>query len=429
MTTRLLLALTLLFSCLHAEAVKDREGAVRQDKAKLESSDRWNYNDVDGAFAAAQKAGKPVMLVLRCVPCLACMGLDTGVLTEGAAMKPLLDQFVCVRLINANAIDLTRFQFDYDLSYGVIFLNADGTTYGRYGSWKHQKNTQESATDGLMKAMTAALALHRDYPGNKASLAGKQPGPMPFKKPVEIPELAQRYTPLLDWEGKVVQSCVHCHMIGSALQTWHRQQKKVMPENLIYPFPEPETIGLTLASEEIAKVVSVAADSIAAKADVQAGDEIVSIAGQPLISIADVSYALHHTPDEASLDAVLKRGGAEQTVKLNLPAGWRRKSDVTQRVTVWPERGMALGGMRLEPAEGQGMGFKVKGMGKYGIHATAMKAGFKEGDVIVSFDGLTSPMSEGALLGHLLQTHQPGEQVKVVVQRGTETKGLTLPMQ
>ena len=414
---------------LHAEAVKDREGAVRQDKAKLQSSERWNYNNVDAAFAEAQKSGRPLMLVLRCVPCLACMGLDTGVLTEGDAMKPLLDQFVCVRLINANALDLTRFQFDYDLSYGVIFLNADGTTYGRYGSWKHQKNSQESATEGLAKAMKAALALHQGYPSNKASLAGKQPGATPFKTPVAIPELAQRYKPVLDWEGKVVGSCVHCHMIGSALQTWHREQKKPMPESLIYPFPEPETIGLTLASDDIGKVESVAAKSIAAIAGVQPGDVLVSVAGQPLISIADLSYALHHTADEATLDCVLKRGGAEQTVKLTLPSGWRRKSDVTLRAAVWPERGMALGGMRLEPAEGAGIGLKVKGVGKFGMHAAAMKAGFKEGDVIVSFDGLTTAISEGELLGHLLQKHQPGEQVKVVVQRGSEQKDLMLPMQ
>ena len=429
MIARLFLLLTLFVSILHGESVKDREGAVRQDKAKLQSSDRWHYNNVEGAFAEAQKSGKPVMLVLRCVPCLACMGLDTGVLTEGEAIKPLLDQFVCVRLINANAIDLTKFQFDYDLSYGVLFLNGDGTTYGRYGSWKHQKNSQETATEGLTKAMKAALEVHRGYPVNKPSLAGKQPGPTPFKTPAEIPELAQRYTPLLDWEGKVAQSCVHCHMIGSALQSWHRKEKKPMPESLIFPFPEPETIGLTLASYEIAKVVSVAPDSIAAKAGVQAGDEIASFAGQPLVSIADISYALHHTADEASIDGVLKRGGQEQKVKLTLPAGWRRKSQVTERATIWPERGMALGGMRLEPAEGQGMGFKVKGVGKYGIHATAMKSGIKEGDVIVSIDGISTPLSEGELVGHLLQSHQVGEKVKIVVLRGGEQKTIELPMQ
>jgi len=191
MTIRLALLALLLSASAHAEAVKDREGAVRQDKAKLQDSDRWNYNDVQRGFDEAKKSGKPVLVILRCVPCLACMGLDTGVLMENAEISPLLDLFVCVRLINANAIDLARFQFDYDLSFTTMFFNADGTVYGRYGSWKHQKNSQESATEGLKKAMVAALDLHKGYPANKAALAGKQPGEMPFKTPVEIPQLAE----------------------------------------------------------------------------------------------------------------------------------------------------------------------------------------------------------------------------------------------
>jgi hypothetical protein len=39
-----------------------------------------------------------------------------------------------VRVINANSLDLAKFQFDYDLSFSTIFFNADGTVYGRFGS-------------------------------------------------------------------------------------------------------------------------------------------------------------------------------------------------------------------------------------------------------------------------------------------------------
>ena len=45
-----------------------------------------------------------------------------------------MDQFVCVRLVQANTIDLTRFQFDFDLTFAAFFLNADLTIYGRFGS-------------------------------------------------------------------------------------------------------------------------------------------------------------------------------------------------------------------------------------------------------------------------------------------------------
>jgi len=149
---------------LRAEAVKDREGAVRGDRAVMEKDARWIYNDVQKGFGEARRTGKPLMVVIRCVPCLACMGLDARVLSD-ASLAKWLDQFVCVRLINANAIDLSVFQFDYDLSFSTLFFNGDGTLYGRYGSWTHQKNPADKTIAGYTAALEAALALHKGYPG------------------------------------------------------------------------------------------------------------------------------------------------------------------------------------------------------------------------------------------------------------------------
>ena len=424
---------------LHAESVKDREGAVRSDRAKLEHSDRWIYDNFQRGFEESKRTGKPLLVVLRCVPCLACMGIDAQVLLEEAELAKLLDQFVCVRLINANALDLAIFQFDYDLSFTTMFFNGDGTVYGRYGSWKHQKNSQENATAGYRKALAAALEIHKGYPANKASLATKQGMPTPFKAPTEIPALAEKYKPQLDWEAKVVGSCVHCHMIGSAYQTWYREKREPMPEQWLHPWPEPETVGLSLASEEIAQVSAVSPASPAASAGIQAGDEIVSINGEPPISIADVSWALHRAPSTASLKVAVKRGGESKTLTLDLPAGWRRKSDVTLRASIWPMRGMALGGLRIEnlPEEerksmsltGDSLAMRVLNVGQYGMHGAAKKAGFQKDDVIVELDGIAKTMTECQLIDHLLEKHFPGEKVKVTVLRGQQKKDLELPMQ
>ena len=83
-----------LLSTAFADAVKDREGAVRKDRADMQNDNRWIYNDWQKGFTEAKRTGKPLLVVLRCVPCLSCMGLDASVLTS-TDLTPLLDQFVC----------------------------------------------------------------------------------------------------------------------------------------------------------------------------------------------------------------------------------------------------------------------------------------------------------------------------------------------
>jgi serine protease Do len=421
-----------------AETVKDREGAVHKDKAAMENDARWAYNDLDRAFAEGKRTGKPVLVVLRCVPCLSCAGIDASVLTE-PELTPLLDQFVCARVINANALELSLFQFDYDLSFSAIVFNADKTIYGRFGSWTHQKNQHEKSTVGFRRSLERALELHKGYPANKAALAGKQSPPSPYQTPVNIPTLDGKYRLELDWQGKVVPSCVHCHQIGDALRTVHRNKREPLPESLIYPMPAPETIGLTLAQDSVGKVESVAADSIASRAGLRVGDDIVSAAGQLIISVADLAWVLHRTSSSGSVPIVAKRGLESVNVSLELPAGWRMKSDISRRVGTWGMRAMATGGLQLEElpdAErsakalaADSMALRVKHVGEYGKHAAAKRAGFQKEDVLVAVGSWNKRMSEGELIGRLLLAHPAGTAVNATVLRGGQRLELKLPMQ
>jgi hypothetical protein len=102
-------------------------------------------------------------------------------------------------------------------------------------------------------------------------------------------------------------------------------------------------------------------------------------------------------------------------------------------------RAMAFGGMSLVDLEdttrkdrglaADVMALHVKGLGQYGKHAAAKKAGFVKDDVIVAIDGITSRTTEGELIGKLLQNRNAGEFAEVTVLRGTERMTLKLPMQ
>ncbi|MES2599161.1 MAG: Trx7/PDZ domain-containing (seleno)protein [Verrucomicrobiota bacterium] len=436
---RLLLATLFAVSLAHAESVKDREGAVRADKARMETDKRWAYNDLDSAFKQAQVTGKPVLVVMRCVPCLACMGLDTAVLMESDSLASLLDQFVCVRVMNANSLDLTKFQFDYDLSFSTVFFNGDGTVYGRFGSWTHQKNSADQTLVGYKKAMEAALTVHKGYPKNRADLAAKQPAPIPFVNPTDMPKLAEKYKRDLDWNGKVVGSCIHCHMIGDAMRTSYRERRKPVPDEWIFPMPAPETIGLSLAGDQIAQVSAVTAGSLAEKSGLKTGDEIVKMAGQPLVSVADVAWALHRTGDSAKHKLQVKRAGQDVELTLDLPSGWRKNTDTSGRASAWSMRGMAAGGLNMLDLSDEerkqrklgteGMALWVKGLGMYGPHAAAKSAGFLKDDVLIEVDGIKERITESRLHGHLMQSRFKGDEVPVKVLREGKTLDLKLPMQ
>jgi S1-C subfamily serine protease len=75
------------------------------------------------------------------------------------------------------------------------------------------------------------------------------------------------------------------------------------------------------------------------------------------------------------------------------------------------------------------MALWVKGLGMYGPHAAAKKAGFQKEDVLVEVAGIRERITESRLHGHLLQEHLQGEQVPVTVLRGDKRVELKLPMQ
>ena len=435
-----LLSVALVIAVLQTSVAiaQTREQKVRGDKAKVEAAGFWIYNDLPKAVAEAKSSGKPIVVVLRCIPCEQCVKLDDDLVDQDERLQSLLEKFVRVRVVSTNGLDLSLFQFDTDQSFAVFLLNADGTIYGRYGTRSDQTHWADDVSlEGLAKALEGALALHKDYPNNKATLAAKK-GPAPdFPVPEKFPLLKDKYGSQLNYEGNVVQSCIHCHQIGDAQRQFHREKSGALPEQVLFPYPHPKAVGLILDPRERATVLRVEEGSPAAKAGFRAGDVIESLEGQPLLSLADVQWVLHHVaPDGGSVKAAVNRAGKASEMKIDLPKGWRQKDDIAWRASSWELRRRGLGGMFLKtvspelrterklPAEG--MALRIEHVGQYAPHNRAQQAGFRKDDVLVSFNGRKDLARETDLLAYSLNELKPGTTVPVEILR--EGKPLTLKL-
>lgn len=407
---------------------QDRETKVRKDKLRFEQDDSWIYNDLEKGITEAKATGQPLLVIFRCIPCEACSEFDEQVVRRDPVIRQQMEKFVCVRIVQANGMDLSQFQFDYDQSLHVFMMNADKTIYGRFGTRSEAKEeTEDMTVQGFSKAMSKALDLHRNYPANKSLFERKKGQPTQVKTPESYPSLAGRFTSKLDYQGQVVKSCIHCHQVREAERQVYRDKSEPLPDKLLYPFPNPRVLGLSMDPKERATVKSVEIGSTAAKAGFQAGDEIELLDNQPILSTADIQWVLHETPQSAKLIATVKRDSKTTTLQLDLESGWRRKSDISFRATTWDLRRMGLGGLRLESLtedqksdikkESVGVGLRAKHVGQYGNHAIAKNAGFVAGDIILSVDGKSDPMSETDLLTYALNEKKRGEEIKFRVLR------------
>lgn len=171
----------------------------------------------------------------------------------------------------------------------------------------------------------------------------------------------------------------------------------------------------------------------------RAGDQILAVNEQPILSIADVQWVLHNAKEEDEIKVLVERDGGRRTIGVRLKPGWRKETELSWRATSWDLRRMALGGVLFEEvslSERSAAGLKsgrlalrAKHVGEYGEHAVAKKAGVKKGDILVEFDGQSGEMTESALLAYALRAKKPGERVTAIFLREGERVKAELLMQ
>ncbi len=326
-------------------------------------------------------------------------------------------------------IDLAQFQFDYDLTWAVIFLNIDGTVYGRYGSRSVEGPMAYNSMASLKKAMERVIDLHKDYPDNRSSLVGKnQPSPK-WKQAQEIPGLRQEMQKQLN-QPVGPRNCIHCHNVYDGLRNTAYDQDTFKTEDL-WIYPLPENIGLKIKIDEGNLIESVLSNSPSDGLDLKTGDRIQTANGQFVISVADLQWVLNGLPRESELHLVVKREGVMLKRTISLRDDWR-KTDISWRASMWSIRPrVGIHAPEITVEEKIKLGLSPTNMAlraKWIPNLAARKAGLKNGDIIVEVADNRQAISTAQFNLLIRLNYQSGDTVPVKVQRNSQTLSLELPM-
>jgi hypothetical protein len=317
---------------------------------------------------------------------------------------------VRVRLTAIDNADLNLFEFDYDLTFMVFFLDAQENVYARYGGRDAENPDSRQSPAGLRYTMASVLQMH--HRADKDFAPRSQEGPQFLRNS----------------SGFRRGRCLHCHQVRET-QNADLQKEGKWSREQVWRYPLPENLGFRLEVDRGNMIQEVKALSPASGIRLAAGDVLRQLNGVPVHSFADAQYALDRAPKAGSIAVVWQRGDKVLQDKLVLPEGWRR-TDISWRPSMRHVVASArLYGTDLKPEEKKALGLSAQQLAfrqRGSVPAQARAAGIQPGDVILGIDDKSLETDVTGFLHYVQRNYLVGDQATINLLRDGKRLNVTM---
>jgi membrane-associated protease RseP (regulator of RpoE activity) len=307
---------------------------------------------------------------------------------------------------------LNQFEFDYDLTFMVFFLNAEDRVYARYGGRDAKSTDSRQSLAGLHYTMESVLQMH----GRAQKVYAPRPHPSSF--------ILREVTGM----RRGGRGCVHCHQAKEGLISSLRNSGKWSPE-LVWRYPLPENLGFRLEVDRGNVIEEVTEKSPASGAGLKVGDVVRRLNGVPVHSFADAQFALDLAPRTGAIEVVWQRGDKTLNNRLPLPEGWR-KTELAWRASLRHLTASArLYGTDLTPEEKKRLGLAPGQLAfrqKDTVTKQAKAAGVRPGDIILGIDNKLLQMDVDGFLRFVQDNYVIGDRVALNIIRDGRRMNLSM---
>lgn len=343
--------------------------------------------------------------------------------------------YVPVRVLDMRGVDIDTFRFDFDVTFAVLLMNADGTIYHRYHGREHTSADGCLSSPGLARLLRDTLAAHAAY-----QTAPAPPPARPPRATEQIPPFARRLA--RNKARGEPTDCIHCHMVHEAEREWAQEEKR-WTRDAIFLWPGPERLGVSVDRVDQVRVAAVTPGSPAAAAGLASGDRVARVHGRTVGTRADIQAILQDLPGGATpLTIAFTRGSEAREAVLALPEGWRRigPAEFAWRPSMWlltPDPG--FGGDCLDAGTKAALGLapdafalRIGYLIDWGERAqtgrNARAAGLRKGDVVLAVAGKRDFQGPAHFQAWFRFERSAGETVDVEILRAGERQTIRLPV-